>query len=74
MPHQRTPTTRTLAHYPSASRPHTTYTVKIGQDNVIYCDCPAWRFQKLPTWRRDCKHTHQTRQHLIDRSLEHRHG
>jgi predicted nucleic acid-binding Zn finger protein len=34
----------------------TSYTVKKGQDGVVYCSCPAWRFQKVAAAHRSCKH------------------
>ena len=32
------------------------YTVKQGRDGVVYCSCPAWRFQRVPARQRSCKH------------------
>jgi predicted nucleic acid-binding Zn finger protein len=34
----------------------TAYTVKQGKDGVVYCSCPAWRFQKVAAAHRSCKH------------------
>ena len=28
--------------------------IKVGKDGVMYCTCPAWRFQKSD--RQPCKH------------------
>lgn len=33
-----------------------TYTIKQGKDGVLYCNCPAWKFQKKPVEQRHCKH------------------
>jgi|GEM_PF-4620731 len=52
-----------LAVYPSKSKPDLEYTVTLGSDDNIYCDCPAWRFQKgIPPQARVCKHTRAYRQ------------
>lgn len=32
------------------------YTVARGADGVVYCSCPAWRFQRLAPAARSCKH------------------
>ena len=32
------------------------YTVKQGRDGVVYCSCPAWRFQQRAAGARTCKH------------------
>ena len=40
----------------SATNPGTRYTIKQGADGVVYCSCPAWKFQKAPVEKRSCKH------------------
>lgn len=49
--------TDVLARYPSKSNPTKGYNVIHGGDGNIYCQCPAWKFQrgKGPYGRR-CKH------------------
>lgn len=32
------------------------YEIREGKDGVLYCSCPAWRFQHKPTDQRTCKH------------------
>jgi hypothetical protein len=46
-----------LAEYESDSTPGKMYQVMMGEDGVVYCTCPAWRFQKgrSPS-ERVCKH------------------
>ena len=39
-----------LATNPSRSNPAKSYNIIRGDDGVVYCDCPAWKF------RRECKH------------------
>jgi len=51
-----------LATYPSKSSPGKVYQVKLGADEVVYCDCPAWRFQKdRLAGQRTCKHIDEWR-------------
>jgi hypothetical protein len=38
----------------SSSNKH--YDIILGGDGVVYCTCPAWKFQKLPPAQRTCKH------------------
>ena len=33
-----------------------TYEVRQGGDGVVYCTCPAWRFQRAQKEQRVCKH------------------
>ena len=42
---------KVLGVYPSKSS-NTSHEVRLGDDNVIYCTCPGWRFHS----RRWCKH------------------
>ena len=39
-----------LATNTSSSNPSKTYNIIEGNDGVIYCECPGWKF------KRDCKH------------------
>jgi len=47
-----------LGRYPSKSRPGKSYDVLIGEDEVLYCGCPPWKFQKgvQPKDRKPCGH------------------
>lgn len=47
-----------LGIYRSKSRPDKTYSVLLGEDEVIYCECPPWRFQPgVPSKDRSpCQH------------------
>ena len=47
---------RTIGQFPSSSSDKV-YTVTEGDDSVVYCNCPAWRFQRLAPAMRSCKHT-----------------
>lgn len=48
---------RSVATFESASRPGKFYTVTLADDGTPYCDCPPWKFQKVPAdQRKDCKH------------------
>jgi len=47
--------TTLLAEVPSSSS-NATYKIQLGDDNNVYCSCPAWKFQKLPPKARTCKH------------------
>lgn len=43
---------------PSDKVPGTYYTVKMSRaGDCVYCDCPAWKYQKLNPLKRVCKHT-----------------
>jgi hypothetical protein len=46
-----------LGFVKSESNPNKKYKITRGANGHIYCDCPAWRFQKgkKPT-ERTCKH------------------
>ena len=33
-----------------------TYNIVRGADGVVYCTCPAWKFQRLTAEGRTCKH------------------
>lgn len=48
--------TTVLATVPSQSDPSKTYTIKMGKDGNVYCDCPAWKYQKASPKERTCKH------------------
>ena len=39
-----------LAEYTSSRNPGKKYYIIRGDDGVVYCNCPGWRFRK------DCKH------------------
>ena len=52
--------TKVLATFPSKSNPSKSHEVRLGKDGVVYCTCPAWRFQKLTPSCRCCKHTKAT--------------
>lgn len=43
----------------------TLYDIKKGKDGVVYCTCPAWRFQKLPVAARTCKHIKSVSAQLV---------
>ena len=32
------------------------YTVARGDDGVVYCSCPGWKYQRLAPAARSCKH------------------
>jgi hypothetical protein len=38
------------------SRPGTSYQIKFGNDGVLYCTCPSWKFSPAPLEQRTCKH------------------
>lgn len=46
----------TIGSFPSSSS-DAVYTVTQGDDGVVYCNCPAWKFQRLAPAARVCKHT-----------------
>lgn len=48
---------RTIGTFQSSSNPEKFYTVTEGNDGVVYCSCPAWKFQRLAAAMRSCKHT-----------------
>jgi hypothetical protein len=46
-----------LAIAPSKTNPSKSYEIRRGADGVVYCTCPAWRFQRLKSGEtRTCKH------------------
>jgi hypothetical protein len=46
-----------LAVAPSKTNPSKSYEIRRGKDGVIYCTCPAWRYQRLKKGEtRTCKH------------------
>ena len=46
-----------LGVYPSRANPAKEHVVQMGEDENVYCSCPAWRFQKGTHPReRTCKH------------------
>jgi hypothetical protein len=45
-----------LGFVKSESNPSKQYKITRGANGHIYCDCPAWRFQKKPATQRTCKH------------------
>ena len=46
-----------LGEYQSASNPGKLYQVYLGEDEVVYCTCPAWKFSGNKGFTRSCKHT-----------------
>ena len=47
----------TILHsYPSSRNPAITYDIIKGDDDVVYCTCPAWKYH------RDCKHLREWRE------------
>ena len=40
----------------SKSNPEKSYEIRQGADGVVYCNCPAWKFQRLASGNRTCKH------------------
>ena len=52
-----------LGRYESASRPGNFYDVWLGEDDVTYCECGAWRYQKgaQPHERKPCSHIRRAR-------------
>jgi len=38
---------------------HGLHSVKLGKDDVLYCTCPNWKFQRRRPDDRQCKHTRQ---------------
>ena len=50
------PITR-LAQYPSESNPDHMHDILLGEDEVVYCTCARWRFQKgVQPKDRTCPH------------------
>lgn len=46
-----------LGVYPSKSNPSRTYSVWLGEDEVVYCDCWPWKRQSVPPAdRKPCQH------------------
>lgn len=45
-----------VASFPSKSNPAKSYSVTLSDEGIPYCDCMAWRFQKVPAPQRTCKH------------------
>ena len=46
-----------VARMESHSREGTVYEIRQSGDRThLYCNCPAWRFQRLPPRERTCKH------------------
>jgi hypothetical protein len=41
---------------PSMSDPSKTYEIRRGHDGNVYCQCKAWKFQRVPASQRTCKH------------------
>jgi len=52
--------------FPSLSDPSRSYAVQTGKDGVIYCSCPAWKFQRLSPRERTCKHTLMAKALFLD--------
>lgn len=42
-----------LDEFSSASNPGKKYQIIQGDDSVVYCNCPAWKFKKM------CKHLNE---------------
>lgn len=40
----------------SSSNPAVQHEIRLGGDGVVYCTCPAWRFQRKSPSARQCKH------------------
>lgn len=49
--------TTVLATFPSKSNPEITHTVSRGNDGVVYCSCPGWRYARTVPTLRSCTHT-----------------
>ena len=45
-----------LASVPSKTTAGKSYNIVQGADGVVYCQCPAWKYQRLTPSRRTCKH------------------
>lgn len=46
-----------IRQVPSSSNPNKVYDVRQGKDGICYCNCPAWKFQKVASEsRKPCKH------------------
>lgn len=45
-----------LMQVASDSNPMKSYDIILGGDGVVYCTCPAWKYQKLTPAMRTCKH------------------
>lgn len=45
-----------IATVPSESNPSKSYEIRLGKDGNVYCNCPAWKYQKIPPADRTCKH------------------
>jgi hypothetical protein len=56
---------RVLATYPSSSS-NTIHEVRQGDDNVVYCTCPGWRFHN----KRWCRHLEDYTQQLKTTEVE----
>jgi len=58
-----------VATYESDSHPGKFYNICRAGDGSLYCDCPAWRFQKgkLPN-ERTCKHLKLYHSRLVQRT------
>jgi predicted nucleic acid-binding Zn finger protein len=51
---------------PSLTEVGQSYEIKRGRDGVLYCSCPAWRFQRKPAAERSCKHMRAVAQLLTE--------
>lgn len=52
---------------PSSSDPTKSYTVLRSAGGRISCDCPAWKYQKVPLAVKSCKHIKQVMGEAWDR-------
>lgn len=41
---------------PSDSNPNKAYSVQLDRKGHLYCTCPNWKFQRVRTEERTCKH------------------
>jgi hypothetical protein len=51
------PTSLVVGKFQSMTSPGKFYEIRRGKDGVVYCTCPAWKFQKKEYGQpRTCKH------------------
>lgn len=49
----------------SSSNPNLRHEIRLGGDGVVYCTCPAWRFQRKSPAARQCKHMRQSASTIV---------